>query len=132
MKVFTSNQRAATPQVTQAGLSENPLDYGPGGRAERRLPIIVVVRLAHCEPTGAVGEERTYTDNISPHGARVFSKELWQPGDAVQVSPLNDDSVCGTVVYCQKLPDDRYSLGIQFRGRSVAWSVLQRYGVAVG
>ena len=43
-----------------------PLDHWLTGRMERRLPIIVVVRLAHCAPAGADGQEKTFTDNISP------------------------------------------------------------------
>jgi PilZ domain len=111
------------------GLREILLDHGLGGRTERRLPIVVVVRLAHCDPAGTDGEEeRTYTDNISPHGARVFSKRPWQLGDAVRVTPLNGDSACGKVVHCKRLPDDRYSIGVKFPTSPAKWSALQRYG----
>lgn len=104
------------------------MDHELSGRTERRLPIIVVVRLAHCEPAGTDGEEeRTYTDNISTHGARVFSKYLWQLGDTVRVTPLSGDSACGKVVYCQRLPDDRFSIGVKFQSSSVKWPALQRY-----
>ena len=51
-----------------------PLDPWLSGRMERRLPIIVVVRLANCVPASVDGEEKTYTDNVSPRGARIFSK----------------------------------------------------------
>jgi hypothetical protein len=95
---------------------------------ERRLPIIVVVRLTHCPPAGTDGEERTYTDNISPRGARIFSKQPWQPGDTVRITPLNGNSVCAKVIYCQRLPDDRYGVGVKFQGRPVTWSILQRFG----
>jgi hypothetical protein len=104
------------------------LDNGPSGRAERRLPIILVVRLVHCEPAPAVAEEKTYTDNISPHGVRLFSKHTWQPGDSVRVTPLSDESVCGKVVYCQKLLDGSYGIGVQFQDRPVDWSVWRRFG----
>jgi len=57
------------------------LDHGLSGRMERRLPIIVVVHLTECPPAGTDGEEKTYTDNISSRGARIFSKHGWQPGD---------------------------------------------------
>jgi hypothetical protein len=43
-------------------------------------------------------EEKTYTDNISPRGARIFSKHAWQPGDALRLTPLNGYSACGKVV----------------------------------
>jgi hypothetical protein len=94
---------------------------------ERRLPIIVVVRLAKPESAGTDAEERTFTDNISPHGARIFSNHVWHPGEAVRVTPLQQEAACGKVVYCQKLPDDRYSIGLQFQDRPVTWSTLQKY-----
>ena len=111
--------------LSQSGI---PLDLELSGRTERRLPIVVVVRLAHCESVDIhAEEERTYTDNISTRGARVFSKNLWQLGDAVLVTPLEGGSTCGKVVYCQRLPDDRYSIGVKFHGNYVKWTALQRY-----
>jgi len=104
-----------------------PLDQWLNGRMERRLPIIVVVRLAHCAPAGPDEEEKTYTDNISPRGARIFSKHAWQPGDALRVTPLNGYSACGKVVYCQGMPDDRYSIGVTFPDHVVTWSITRRY-----
>ncbi len=100
------------------------MDQGPSGRMERRLPIIVVVRLAPAESANIDGEERTFTDNISAHGARVFSRQAWQPGDRLRVTPLNGDTACGQVVYCHRLPRDRYSIGLQFQDRPVTWSTL--------
>ncbi len=50
-----------------------PLDQIVSGRMERRLPLVVIVRLAHVERAGAHGEERTYTDNISAHGACMLA-----------------------------------------------------------
>jgi len=108
------------------------LDHGPGGRTERRLPIILVVRLVRAELTGAVGDERIYTDNLSPRGVRLFSNHAWQLGDTIQVAPLSDDSVCGKMVYCQKLAEDRYGIGVHFQDRSVEWFVLEKYGVLIG
>jgi hypothetical protein len=104
-----------------------PSDLELNGRMERRLPIIVVVRLAHCTPGGTNGEERTYTDNISSRGARVYSVRPWQIGDAVQVTPRNDAPACGDVVYCQTLEDGRFVIGVKFQDRPVMWSVLLRY-----
>lgn len=103
------------------------LDQTLSGRMERRLPIIVVVRLARAESTGSENDERTFTDNISSGGARVFSTRLWQLGDAVRVTLRNEDSASGNVVYCQRLDDGRFVIGLEFQGRPVRWSVLLRY-----
>ena len=99
------------------------------GRMERRLPIIVLVRLAHGVAADSDGEERTYTDNISPCGACVFSKRPWQPGDLIRITPISEECVLGKVVYCQRLQDDRYSFGAKFEGGPVTWSIIQRYGL---
>ena len=108
------------------------MDYGPTGRIERRLPIIVVVRLAPLISSSADGE-KTFTDNISPHGARIFSKQAWHPGDVVRVTPLHAPPAFGKVVYCQKLPDDdRFGVGVKFPDRPVPWPTLQKYGDLLG
>lgn len=97
------------------------------GRVEKRLPIIVVVRLVHEAGADANREERAFTDNISPLGARVFSKRSWQPGELIRIAPINEELVLGEVVYCQHLPDDQYRFGVKFEGGPVRWSILQRY-----
>jgi hypothetical protein len=105
-----------------------PLDHTLDGRSERRLPIVVMVRLTQAERAGTDGEERTYTDNISAHGARAFSRRPWRPGSEVVVTPVNEESTtCGKVVYCQRLADDRYCIGVKFQDRPVRWSVMRRY-----
>jgi hypothetical protein len=97
------------------------------GRMERRLPIVVLVRLAMAERAGTDGEERAYTDNISAHGASILSGHSWQLGDRVRVTPVNEESTaCGKVVYCHKWADNHYEIGVQFQDRSM-WSALRRY-----
>jgi PilZ domain len=93
---------------------------------ERRLPIIVVLRLAPMVSASTDGE-RTFTDNISAHGARIFSNRAWQPGDAVRVTPLNEDSVWAQVVYSERLPNNRYAIGVKFQDGPIPWSVMRRY-----
>jgi len=104
-----------------------PLDPTLSGRMERRLPIVVVVRVAESKGASTDGEERTYTDNISSRGARVYSNRPWQLGDAVQVTPRNEAPARGKVVYCQTLPDSRYVIGVKFQDGPIAWSAVCRY-----
>lgn len=103
------------------------LDQSLSGRFERRLPIIVVVRLAPAEPASTAGDEKTYTDNISAHGARLFSRRRWQTGDDVTVTPRNEEAASGKVVYCQLLADDHYGIGVKFQNDPVKWSVIRRF-----
>jgi hypothetical protein len=122
------NHRAtASAPLRGLGLSDMPLDHTLGGRMERRLPIIVVVRLAQAVNIGTVEDERTYTDNISPRGARLFSTRPWQPGDSIRIAPRDEDSVVGNVVYCQALADGRFAVGVNFQDRPITWSAIHRF-----
>lgn len=84
------------------------------GRVERRLPIIVVVHLARAErpDTDADQSEKTYTDNISLHGARVISRFHWEPGEV---------SATG-----RRTP----RLRCELQDRAISWSILERFGGA--
>jgi hypothetical protein len=98
---------------------------------EKRLPIAIVVRLTHAQDQPVNGAELAYTDNLSAHGARVISSRPWQIGEAAQVTCLKDEiTIRGTVVYCQKLLDDRYCIGLNFQDRRVTWSAFRTYSSA--
>lgn len=94
---------------------------------ERRLPLIVVLRLEPAQGDGTDKQEKTYTDNISPRGARVFSTHLWQAGEVVKLTSLQEGSICGQVVYCEKLPDHRYAVGLHILNRPISWPIIRRF-----
>ena len=96
------------------------------GRFERRIPIIVVVRLSR--PGNLVSsEEEAHTDNISAHGARVVSGHPWCPGEQAQVGPLKGERpIRGEVVYCQSVANARFCVGFRFQ-EELEWAVLERY-----
>ena len=48
-------------------------------RIEKRDPLPVQVYLASLEEPRT--RERTVTEDVSPHGARVLSSRCWQPGE---------------------------------------------------
>lgn len=128
MYIRWPNERREQAAFAEGRFNRHIAELDLQGRMETRLPIIVVVLLAHAAVVAEIKpEERTYTDNISPCGARVFSKRAWQPGDLVRIAPINEESFPGRVVYCQRLPDDRYCFGVKFEFGPVAWSILQRY-----
>lgn len=104
------------------------MNHGLGGRKEKRLPIAIVVRLSRMHNLPANEEEGTYTDNVSPHGARVFSRCVWQPGEQVQVTTVKEgSSILGEVIYCQRLDNDRFCIGLKFQERLDTWPTLSRY-----
>ena len=102
-------------------------EHGPPGRMEKRLLIMVPVRLEPARGVGTNGQEKAYIDDISPHGARVISRHPWQVGDVVKLTSLNEAPVCGQVVYCQNLSDDRHAIGVHIVGRRIPWSIVERF-----
>lgn len=88
---------------------------------------MLAVRLEPAQGVVADEEEKTFTDNISPFGARVFSKHHWQAGETVKLTSLHEGSICGEVVYCQKLPDDGYAIGLHILDRPIPWPVIRRF-----
>jgi PilZ domain-containing protein len=107
-----------------------PSDHNLEGRQEKRLPIAVVVRLAGVKRPHSDGEEKTYTENVSLHGARVISRHPWQPGEEAQVVPLKYGTPArGKVVYCKRLSTDRYLVGLTFTQHPVYWSSFTYPGV---
>jgi PilZ domain len=98
------------------------------GREERRLPIMMEVTLAPIRAARRELRERTYTDNISPHGIRVNSTVPWQLGEQVEITPTKgENAMQGEVVYCQKLGNGRFFVGLKFAHGRVPWSILQRF-----
>lgn len=102
-------------------------EHGPPGRIEKRLLIMVAVRLEPAQGVGTNGQEKAYIDNISPHGARVISRHPWQVGDVVKLTSLNEGPVSGQVVYCQSLSDERHAIGVHIVGPRIPWSLVERF-----
>jgi PilZ domain len=107
-----------------------PFDRNLEGRQEKRLPIAVVVCLIGVKHPHDNGEEKTYTDNVSLHGARVVSRRPWQPGDEAQVTPVKFGTPTrAKVVYCKQHSDDRYFVGLSFHQQPVQWSSFAYPGI---
>ena len=104
----------------------NP-DSRLAGREEKRLPIMIQVKLAPV--ARAPGPpERTITDNISPHGIRVRSTSEWRLGKQAEIIPTKGGTpMRGEVVYCQKVEGGRFFVGLKFASSRVPWSILQRF-----
>ena len=103
------------------------IDQRLDGRIERRLPIVIAVRLSPVEGLPRE-EELTYTDNVSLHGARIVSEHSWKVGESANVVSLKEGvSMAGEAVYCQSI-GKKFFVGFKFQER-VTWSPLNRYQV---
>lgn len=90
------------------------------GRIEKRLALVIPVHLsATKEPRSA---ERAATRNVSPHGARLVTKRLWQPGQEPLLTPLTGEfPQLARIVYCQPRQTGGFYVGVEFPDRAVRW-----------
>jgi len=89
-------------------------------RSEKRLPASVPIYLASLVSPQA--GERTITENVSYHGARLISKWSWRPGEESIITPLTGElPMVGRVIYCLPRAKDCFSVGIEFPNRRVKW-----------
>ena len=89
---------------------------------------MVIVRLARLENSSAASEERTYTNNVSAHGACVISAHAWQHGEEAVVTSVKDEiAMRGRVVYCQELDGHQFAIGLNFPEQVVQWSSYKKY-----
>ena len=86
------------------------------------------VKLAPVARANSGPPERTVTDNISSHGIRVRSACEWRPREQAEISPTKGGTpMRGEVVYCQKVENGRFFVGLKFTSSRLPWSMLQRF-----
>lgn len=74
---------------------------------------------------------RTTTENVCSLGMRILTQQAKQLNEPVMIRSLVGDlRTIARVVYCQRLPDGRFGVGIQFQGVAVRWQKDRPHGVA--
>jgi hypothetical protein len=90
------------------------------GRSEKRIPQKLSTELSH--PDESLPMERVFTENVSPHGARVTTGRPWQPGSRVLITfPEYDILSQGRIVYCQRVGSGEFCIGIELPGQVQRW-----------
>ncbi len=84
----------------------------PTGRSDRRIPKKVAVELAR--PDGSHRRELAIVQNVSTRGMRVATEHVWHAGDPVLLSsPESGIRTQARVVYCQRLENNRFAVGLE-------------------
>jgi PilZ domain len=82
-------------------------------RMEARIPARVELELSG--PDEPLNCEITFTENVSPHGARVVTKKHWSPNDGVLVRlPQEGLLSSARITYCQSSKGNEFVVGLQF------------------
>ena len=91
------------------------------GRLEKRIRLAVPVHISSLQDPAA--EERTTTENVCSLGMRVLTQRARELNERLMISSLVGDlRTLASVVYCQRLQDGRFGVGLQFQGLVVNWS----------
>lgn len=90
------------------------------GRRERRTRLAVAVQISSFREPAA--QERTITENVCSRGLRVFTQGQMEKDEPLLVSSTTGDvRVQARVVYCHRLRDGRFAVGLHFQGAEVHW-----------
>lgn len=91
------------------------------GRSEKRIAWTVSVEVCLKDETNP--NERTLTENVSAHGARIFMERKLQPGQQVLVSsPKEGVRSQARIVYCQRVSERSFAVGLELSGRVELWA----------
>ena len=101
------------------------------GRLEKRIRLAVPVQISSLLDPGAT--ERTTTENVCSLGIRILTQRARDLNERLMISSvIGDQRTLGRVVYCQRLPDGRFGVGLQFQGQTVNWPEGSMAGGADG
>lgn len=91
-------------------------------RREARIPMEVGVHISgHAKLPGT---ETTFTENVSPRGARVLSVRRWKQNDRLTIATLTGSfRALARVAYCQLVPQEGFAVGLEFIEPNGKWVV---------
>jgi len=87
------------------------------GRLEKRIQLSLPVQISNLYDPSRT--ERTTTENVCSLGMRVLTQKARELDERLMISSMvGDMRGIARVVYCQRLPDGRFGVGIQFQRQS--------------
>ena len=90
------------------------------GRLEKRIQLSLPVQISNLYDPSST--ERTTTENVCSLGIRVLTQNARALNERLTIrSMVGDLRALARVVYCQRLPDGRFGVGIQFQPQSDHW-----------
>ena len=99
------------------------------GRLERRTPLALPVQISSIQDPAA--SERTTTENVCSLGVRVLMHRSSDQNERLIIKSLDGDlQTLARVVYCQRLSDGRFGVGLQFQQTASNWLKESMVGAA--
>lgn len=90
------------------------------GRFEKRTRLAIPVRISSLEEPST--GERSTTENICSQGLRVLVRHARELNERLLIKSADGElQTDARVVYCERLLDGRFALGLEFRGDLSRW-----------
>ena len=90
------------------------------GRLEKRIQLSLPVQISNLYDPSST--ERTTTENVCSLGMRVLTQKARELNERLMISSMVGGlRALARVVYCQRLPDGRFGVGIQLQSQSDHW-----------
>jgi PilZ domain-containing protein len=92
----------------------------PEHRSEERISANEPVQVSSVDQPSVT--ESTRTQDISPHGARVITHQIWQPGSCLLIRSLRSDFWAeARVVYWRSFASSTFAIGLEFLIQAGNW-----------
>ena len=89
-------------------------------RIQKRTPATVALQVSSAKQPFIT--ELAFTENVSLHGVRVATERKWKPGERVIVKSYHGSiRSLATVIYCYRLAEARYAVGLELRSAVGTW-----------
>src|SRR5260370_35730089 len=99
------------------------------GRLEKRIRLAVPVQISSLLDPAAT--EHTTTENVCSLGIRTLTQRARDLNERLMISSLMGElRTLAHVVYCQRLPDGRFGVGLRFQGHPMTCSKTPWGGAA--
>jgi len=90
------------------------------GRLEKRTALAIPVRISSLKEPSA--GERSTTENICSLGLRVLVRHARKLNERLLIKSADGElETDARVVYCERLMDGRFALGLEFHGEVTNW-----------
>jgi hypothetical protein len=90
------------------------------GRLQKRTPLAVPVRISSLKEPSA--GERSTTENVCSLGIRVLVRHARKLNERLLIKSADGElQTDARVVYCERLLDGRFALGLEFHGEVTTW-----------
>lgn len=74
------------------------------------------------------GVETTFTENVSPRGARVFSSRPWRLNDSLTLTTVTGGfQSIARVAYCEHIPNAGFAVGVEFVESRGQWVLANSF-----